>query len=218
VLDARTKERLRTHLGVGAVSVAGVVLVKLAYPDGVYGWSLGSAHAASVLLLCVLAIGPIRLLRGGHSPPHLDVRRDVGIWCGLWALLHSGVALFEHLGGRFWEYFFKADTLGHWHVRLDAFGVANILGLGATLLALLLLVLSADWALKRLGSARWKALQRLSYPYFALLGAHGVAFQLLSKQQTLWRGFLIGTLLVTALLQLLGVVTRLRQGPAGNRS
>jgi sulfoxide reductase heme-binding subunit YedZ len=67
-------------------------------------------------------------------------------------------------------------------IRYDLFGFANYTGLGATLLLALLLALSNDFSMRKLGSGRWKNLQRLNYILFAFVFLHGAAYQFLEKR------------------------------------
>jgi sulfoxide reductase heme-binding subunit YedZ len=71
-------------------------------------------------------------------------------------------------------------------LRHDTFGWANHLGLLAGLLLVLLLLLSNDWSLARLGARRWKGLQRWNYAVFALAIAHAVLYQVLEKRIIGW--------------------------------
>ena len=85
--------------------------------------------------------------------------------------------------GKFWRYFvYGPDQPHRVPLRHDAFGVANYTGLGATLVLLLLLALSNDLSLRRLGLRRWKALQRWNYAGFALVAAHTAIYQATSKR------------------------------------
>ena len=69
-------------------------------------------------------------------------------------------------------------------VRTDLFGLTNYVGLVATALVVLLLALSNDRSLRRLGVKRWKAWQRSSYVLCALTVGHGAVYQLVEKRQT----------------------------------
>ena len=62
-------------------------------------------------------------------------------------------------------------------VRLESgFGMANILGLLAVLMALPLMVTSADWATRKLGGSSWKFLHRGAYTIFYLVALHTAYF------------------------------------------
>lgn len=57
--------------------------------------------------------------------------------------------------------------------RLEpGFGLANLIGLLATVMALLLMATSTDWAVRRLGVSAWKFLQRGAYTVFYLSALH----------------------------------------------
>ncbi len=146
-------------------------------------WNLATAYAALALLGLALMIGPWHVLRGRTPPVSLDLRRDVGIWAGLVSLAHTVVGLQVHMQGKWWLYFvWPADQAHTLPLRSDGFGVANYTGLAATLIACMLLALSNDLSLARLGTARWKALQRWNYAGFVLIAVHGVIYQVMEKR------------------------------------
>ena len=113
-----------------------------------------------------------------HNPVSFDLRRDIGIWAGTSALVHTAVGLNVHLRGRMWLYF--VDT--RHHLRRDAFGFGNYTGVLAALVFALLLALSNDVSLRRLGVERWKSLQRWAYAGVVLTAAHAIAYQQIEKR------------------------------------
>jgi sulfoxide reductase heme-binding subunit YedZ len=135
--------------------------------------TVASAYTGLVLLGVTLLLGPIQVLRRRPNPISTDLRRDVGIWAGLISLLHVVLGFQTHFPGQPW--FFLLDETS-FLPRIDRFGVANILGLGATLIIALLLAISNDWSLRRLGTSRWKAIQRLNYALLALVAAHAIVY------------------------------------------
>jgi methionine sulfoxide reductase heme-binding subunit len=145
--------------------------------------SMTSAYASLVLLVASLAVGPVNVLRGHPNPVSTDLRRDIGIWCGMLALVHTFFGLQVHMAGRFWLYFvYPLEETQRLTLRHDLFGLANHTGAIATLLFVLLLALSNDAALRRLGTRRWKLLQRASYVGFAFIVLHGVAYQWIERR------------------------------------
>ena len=109
--------------------------------------SIATAYPALFLTAAALFLGPWNVLRLRANPVSFDLRRDVGIWAGIMALLHTGIGLNVHLRGRPWLYFVDQDH----HVRHDLFGFGNDTGLIAALLFLLLLAISNDVSLRRVG-------------------------------------------------------------------
>jgi len=118
--------------------------------------SIATAYPALFLSAMAVSFGPWNVLRGRPNPVSFDLRRDVGIWAGLMALVHTAIGLNVHLRGRPWLYFIDQ----HHRVRHDLFGFGNDTGLVAVLLFLLLLAISNDLSLRRLGTRKWKSLQR----------------------------------------------------------
>jgi sulfoxide reductase heme-binding subunit YedZ len=97
--------------------------------------SIATAYPALLFTAGAVLVGPCNVLRGRANPLSSDLRRDVGIWAGILALLHTAIGLDVHLRGRPWLYFVDQ----HGHVRHDLFGFGNYTGLVAALLSLLLL-------------------------------------------------------------------------------
>lgn len=179
-------QRFRHHVlmaVVASILVAGVYFLTPP-PDVRHRLSMGTAYAAMAFLVASLWLGPWNVLRRRANPVSFDLRRDLGIWAGALALAHTGVGLTVHLRGRMWMYFLK----GLHPVRLQAnqFGAANYTGLLAALLFVVLLVISNDASLRRLGTKSWKSLQRWTYIAAGLTVAHGVLFQLIEKRKPGW--------------------------------
>ncbi|HET8655712.1 MAG TPA: hypothetical protein VFL93_09385, partial [Longimicrobiaceae bacterium] len=174
------QRRATRHLqlaGASVVLTAGLFLL-LPGKDPIHDVSLASAYVALVLLGASLVIGPWNVLRRRPNPVSSDLRRDVGIWAGIVGLFHFAIGLNVHLRGRPWLYFvYPADQPHALPVRHDLFGFANFTGFAAGLILALLLVLSNDRSLARLGTRRWKAFQRFNYYATALVVAHGIAYQ-----------------------------------------
>jgi methionine sulfoxide reductase heme-binding subunit len=171
--------------------------------------SISTAYAALFLTAAAVSIGPWNVLCGRTNSVSFDLRRDLGIWAGMMALLHTGIGLNVHLRGRPWLYFVDQ----RYRVRHDLFGIGNDTGLLAALLFLLLLALSNDLSLRRLGTRRWKSLQRWTYMAVALTLIHAVAYQLVEKRQAVYDALLGATIGMTAVLQVAGWW---RTKPSGN--
>jgi sulfoxide reductase heme-binding subunit YedZ len=140
--------------------------------------SIGTAYPAMFLTAAALLLGPLNVLWRKPNPVSFDLRRDLGIWAGISALVHTAVGLNVHLRGRMWLYF--VDT--RHHLRQDAFGFGNYAGVGAALVFALLLALSNDVSLRKLGVERWKSLQRWAYAGVVLTALHAIAYQQIEKR------------------------------------
>jgi sulfoxide reductase heme-binding subunit YedZ len=86
------------------VSVA-VLYSTRPYTDVLSRASFATAYPAMVLLAATLLIGPWNWLRKKPNPVSSDLRRDLGIWAGFLALLHTAVGQCVHLRGRPWLYY-----------------------------------------------------------------------------------------------------------------
>lgn len=166
--------------------------------------SLATAYAALVFLTVSLAVGPWRVLRRRTNPVSYDFRRDLGIIAGVLALLHTGIGLTVHLRGRMWMYFLR--RLHPPAVQNTKFGFANYVGALAAIVFIVLLAISNDVSLRRLGIGRWKAIQRWAYGAFALTVVHGVAYQLVEKRHLPWLAFFWAVTGSAVLLQMTGFV------------
>jgi sulfoxide reductase heme-binding subunit YedZ len=145
---------------------------------------MASAYVAVIFLAWSLLLGPLNVLRSRPNPISFNLRRDVSIWAGLLALLHTAVGLTVHLRGRMWMYFFA--KLHPLKLQKTQFGFANYSGLIAALLFLGLLLISNDLSLRSFGTQRWKTLQRLSYVAFFLTIVHGWAYQSVENRKIPW--------------------------------
>jgi len=168
--------------------------------DWISRLSIATAYAAFFLLLAALVFGPWNVLSGKPNPLSFDLRRDVGIWAGILALAHTAIGLNVHLRGRPWLYFVDL----HNRVRHDAFGLANDSGGVAAMLLLLLLAISNDLSLRRLGTKKWKSLQRYTYAAAGLTVIHGVTYQHVEKRHIAYEIALWGSAGLIAALQLAG--------------
>ncbi|MDW3178650.1 MAG: ferric reductase-like transmembrane domain-containing protein [Acidimicrobiia bacterium] len=133
--------------------------------------------ASFMLLLAALAAGPIaRLMPSARGL--LRWRRQLGIWFALTATVH-GVLILDGWARwslrRFLGYEF-IPQLGR-EARIEpGFGLANLVGSVALVLALILGATSSDWAMRRLGRKSWAWLHRLAHTVLVLSLLHGSYF------------------------------------------
>ncbi len=182
------------------------------YRDVITRLSFSTAYPALVLLVITLWIGPWNLLRVQRTPVSSDLRRDVGIWAGIFGILHTAIGFCVHLRGRPWLYFVYQRSEGHsFPLRHDIFGFANYTGLIATIILLLLFVTSNDYSLRRLGTPKWKQLQRWNYVLFLFAFLHTIAYQTMEKQHVPFVATIALCGVITVLLQSLGFQRRRAQ-------
>jgi methionine sulfoxide reductase heme-binding subunit len=133
--------------------------------------------AGLILLFLALVLGPLAKL-WPQALRLLPYRRELGVWFGLFAFLHTllvlnGWARWDAL--RFLGYEF-VPQLGRVARLEPGFGLSNLLGLVAMLFTLVLMATSTDWAVRRLGGKAWKFLQLSSYIVFYLSALHTAYF------------------------------------------
>jgi sulfoxide reductase heme-binding subunit YedZ len=162
--------------------------------------SIATAYPALFLTAAAILLGPWNVLRGRPYPVSFDLRRDLGIWAGVMALVHTGIGLNVHLRGRLWLYFIDQ----HGGLRRDFFGFGNYTGLVAAVIFLLLVVISNDMSLRGLGIRRWKSLQRWTYCAVVLTVLHAVAYQHVEKRNLQYEALLWGTTGIIAVFQTMG--------------
>jgi len=128
---------------------------------------------------------------------------------GILAVVHTIVGLQVHMGGDFVRYFFQRQANGEvGAVRFDAFGIANHLGLIAMLIIVVLLVISNNVSLRKLGPRRWKGIQRYIYLAAGLVAVHSLIYQIIERRQSALIAGLIAIAVAAATMQYLGFLRR----------
>lgn len=185
-------------------------------PDIRHRLSMATAYAGLAFLVVSLGLGPWNVLVRRPNPASFDLRRDIGIWTGILAILHTAIGLTVHLRGRMWMYFLK--RFHPLKFQNGEFGFANFVGLGAALLFLMLLAISNDVSVRSMGIQRWKSLQRWSYAAFVLTVAHGIAYQLIEKRQLPWVFTFAALTLTILVIQALGYLRIAKNTGSDRRS
>ncbi len=201
------KDRIFNHVALFLFSITGCYLWHLytLRDDLFYILTIGFGYVCLVLLVISLVIGPIKLLWQRRNPVNIYLRRDVGIWSGITGCLHVLFAFLSRRGGIFIEYFFRLMPDGGLTPLLNHTGIANYIGAIATILLVLLLMTSADFALRRLKGRRWKALQRLNYVLFVLAVFHTLLYQQLSRRERVFAEATTILIIVVLVAQIGGV-------------
>jgi sulfoxide reductase heme-binding subunit YedZ len=205
-LNTRTKRRILNHtLAVGiAVTCSSVIYLLFSKRDLISRLSVATAYGAIALTLFALLLGPWNVIPSQPNPVSFDLRRDTGIWAGIFAVLHSALGLNVHLRGRMWLYF--VNDHGRW--RTDMFGFGNYTGAIAALAFLLLLAISNDASLRRLRPRRWKSWQRVTYVAVVLTFVHGFLYQRIEARAPVYKIVYIAIVACVAGIQLAGIWTR----------
>ncbi|CAN5279151.1 hypothetical protein BH09GEM1_BH09GEM1_45940 [soil metagenome] len=181
----RFKRRARRHhLPIALASAIGMaVLLPLVHSDRVMQrWSLATAYVALGLVAATLVTGPWAVLQGRRHPTSSDLRRDLGIWAGGFGVGHFVFGLQVHQKYRYLYWFREMNGSRLPRLRLDAFGLTNDLGIVAVVIVVVLLAISNDMALRRLGARKWKRIQQWSYWYLGLVVVHAVIYELIEKR------------------------------------
>jgi sulfoxide reductase heme-binding subunit YedZ len=207
---------MRHHLPLMLISLFSIAALYFTrdYKDVISRTSFATAYPALVLLAVTLMIGPWNWLWHKPNPVSSDLRRDIGIWAGILAIVHTAIGQCVHLRGRPWLYYVYGPAEHHhgFPLRHDAFGFANYTGALSALLVLALLATSNDYSLRKLGIREWKSLQRWNYAVFALAGVHALLYQEGVEQQKPWFvAVVVFCIVFTIGLQSLAFVRRWRE-------
>lgn len=214
---SRLPSRLvKHHLPLLLLSVAcgWPLYVTRPYTDVLSRASFATAYPALVLLGATLVIGPLNLLRHRPNPVSIDLRRDLGIWAGFLAIVHTAIWQCVHLRGRPWLYYVYGPAEHHhgFALRHDLFGFANYTGALATLIVVALFATSNDYSMRALGTRQWKQLQRWNYAAASLVAMHAFGYQGIEKQRLEFVASVIACVAVTLGLQCIGFRMRKSAG------
>jgi sulfoxide reductase heme-binding subunit YedZ len=166
--------------------------------------SKATAYVGLFYLALTLIIGPLNVLRGAPNPLSTYLRRDFGIIAGVLSLVHTFVGLQVHMRGDFIQYFFYRTPVGIGTLRFDVFGIANHLGLVAALIILVLLCISNNLSIRRLGPSGWKRIQKWNYIGVILVVVHSLLYQLIEQRMFAFVAYVLGVAVIAAIVQLLG--------------
>ena len=224
---SRSRRRLVTHLVTGGISVLLVgglyAILPIVYPavatdpravrQGVvpiFRISISTGYVSLLLLVFCMSIGTWHLLKDRRrGPVHVDLRRDVGIWAGALGLVHVAIGLFIHVPrdsvrNVIYNFVVPPRLESASFLRLGPFGIANHVGLLATILVILLLAISNDAATRKLGSRRWKFWQRSTCVVLGLLVIHSVLYQLVEHRPPVFVAAFVLVIVFAAAAQLVG--------------
>jgi sulfoxide reductase heme-binding subunit YedZ len=168
--------------------------------------SLALAYTSLTAILVTLSIGPLNVLRGRRNPLSTDLRRDAGLAAAIFGTVHTIISLTNHFGGDVIAYFFSRRAFALGAIRRDAFGLGTWIGLGAVVVLGTLGVISSDAAMRRLGRARWKRVQRSNYALLVLAAAHTAAFWVADDRRLLIIGVTAVAMTVVVTLQAAGAI------------
>lgn len=175
----RRRRRIRRHIGSVVLAVAVFAIfwqTRQSWSPDMRFWK-AAGDVGFVLLWATVIIGPIAKL-WAPARKLLPWRRQLGIWFALAASLHAllilnGWARWSVSGFLGYEYIPQLGREARWE---PGFGLANILGLMALFVALLLAATSSDWAMRALRAPAWKFLHNGAYFVFYVGSVHSLYF------------------------------------------
>ena len=166
--------------------------------------TVATGYIALPLLGMTLLVGPANLVLRRRNPISNYLSRDVGTWAATASVVHVIFGLHVHGAGRIRDFlnYFVAPDGSPW---TNSFGLANWTGLAAVVIAMGLLAISSDAALRKLKSRRWKRLQRLNYALFMLVILHAVFYGALVRLTSPYTRLLGLTVLAVFAGQAIGI-------------
>lgn len=173
------KITLLRHLLVGLIAIGLIYIGWLVHSTWSPHMRLWKAFgvASFFLLFIAVSLGPLSKLIP-QLIKYVSWRREFGIWFALIGLVHGYLIIDGWARWSFWEflgYQYVADL--DMYLRFEpGFGLANMIGLFALFLGLVLAATSSDKAIKYLGISSWKWLHGLAYVIFYLSAFHVLYF------------------------------------------
>lgn len=209
------RTRWLTHFALLLITLGAVYLTRRFYAPNAalsYILTIATGYLSLGLLIITLLVGPLKLMWQRRNPVNVDLRRDVGIWTAINGLIHVvfGLQVRERLGviG-----YFLRETANGYVLLTNRFGIANWVGLAATVILIVLLATSNDWSLRKLRGPRWKAVQRWNYGLAGLALLHTFLYQMVSGREH----YLITATLAFTLVLLAGQFVGIQLYRAGRR-
>ncbi len=134
-------------------------------------------HPILIIIMYMGALSP-KITAVGRL---MSIRKELSIIVGFPVLAHATKRLFGTFPGG-WQYFFDNETFMQNPRVTSALGsgissFAFVLGLVMTILFLVLWITSFDSVHRKLGSKRWKSVQKWSYGLYAMLFLHSICLQ-----------------------------------------
>lgn len=199
--DSRVS-RWQHHALLAFVSLV-ITLVALALEDGslLDKLSMATAYNCLLLLAIALSIGPVNVLRSGRPVINSYLRRDTGIWAAINGIVHLILATSLSMTPQYLDSYVKISSHAmNIQTRESLFLWGSLAAYIVGILLVMLLALSSNKAMQRVGLRWWKRLQRMAYLVFILTVVHAWAFQLIEARNPLLAGLLVlFTLLVFGL-------------------
>jgi sulfoxide reductase heme-binding subunit YedZ len=185
-----TKVVLLRHVLVGIIASALVYLVwalNATWSPDMQLWKAFGGGSFFLLWFAML-IGPAAVLWKPLTR-FTSYRREVGIWFFLISAVHGYLILDGWVRWGVWEFFgYQYIPQLETYLRVESgFGLSNLMGLVALVLALVLASTSFDKAVSWLGVSSWKWLHMLSYVIFYLAALHVVYFAFIHYTPSLQR-------------------------------
>lgn len=143
--------------------ILGIILTLLAVYESLFPSSPGTLFIrlfglAALLFTCVsLLIGPFMVVWPAKFAPLIEPRRAVGLSAFVFMVAHLVLVLIHSLA---------------WNIGLILDSFELLIAMPAFLLFALMALVSSDYALRKLGNANWKRIQRLNYIAFVLILGH----------------------------------------------
>ena len=214
----RERSRRLTHVIMALLSIVACVVTYFLKPEEspVRIITIGTGYLSLFQIVFTLLWGTWQLLSRAtlrRNPVNIMLRRDVGIWAGVNGVVHVILGLQVHMSGDIVRYFFERAYAGLTPLT-NLFGFSNYTGGLATILLVLLLLISNDLSVTWLRGPVWKWVQRLNYVLIVLTLLHTFGYQVEVERPPIMIVIVVALTLVTMAAQLVGVVISVMRRPA----
>lgn len=175
-------------------------------------FTFASGYVALALLGLTLLVGPANLLLRRRRPVSSYLARDIGTWAATFSVVHViyGAEVHASITDPIPMFIQDGSPL------TNSFGLANWTGLAATAIVVGLLVISSNFALRKLKARTWKNLQRLNYALFALVIVHAFFYGALLRTESPYTLMLAASVVTVFIGQSAGIwLWRRRYGRRG---
>jgi methionine sulfoxide reductase heme-binding subunit len=177
-MNSNVLRTLRRHAIVSVIVFIILFVFWLSRPEliGASRFWKAFGDGAFVLLAITLMIGPLAKLFPLKFAKFISWRRETGIWTALIAMMHNATIQTFLLNGNIMS-ILGYTLIGENYVHTDpGFGLANIIGIMALTMLLILLATSSNYAVNLLGNKGWKFLHMGAYTIFYLVFLHVAYF------------------------------------------
>lgn len=173
------------HIILGVLALGLVYLFFISRSDWhpMHAWNRAFADVSLVYLMIIILLGPLAKLVKSVTR-WLVWRRELGIWTGIMAFIHVLIILDGWVEWELFRFFYIfSPMLNEWVIH-PGFALGNIVGIVGLIYVFLLMLVSNDYSIRKLGQKAWNYIQQRAHVYYLLVILHTFYFIFLHQPQT----------------------------------